>query len=400
MFTYLQKLSQRSGKERTQKASQFLPMRASFVQGTPQWVDLDYSSLTRASYQKNAIVYRAITLIARSAASVTWQLTHKGHIIDTHPLLTLLKQPNPLQGGRHLVEEMLSYLLLAGNSYVEAVGMENGGPAELYTLRPDRMKVVPGRGGVPEAYEYQVSGETKRLSVSPLEGHSALLHLKLFHPQNDWYGMSPLEAARTAIESHNTVVAHNISLLKNGGRPSGALFMNNKDLPPLSEEQRQDLRTSLSEAYQGSQNAGQIMILEGDFTWKEMGLSPKDMDFIEGKNVTAREIAQIFGVPPMLVGIPGDATFSNYREARLNFWEETVLPLLDQVTSQLNRWLTPHFGPDLELQYNLDQIPAIAAKREAQWEKMNQCNFLTPNEKRAAFGYPPVSGGDKLTSQS
>jgi len=130
------------------------------------------------------------------------------------------------------------------------------------------------------------------------------------------------------------------------------------------------------------------MILEGDFDCKEMGLSPKDL-FIEGKNLSSREIAQAFGVPPMLVGVPGDSTFSNYREARFHLWEDTILPLLDMITHELNTWLTPRFGHNLTLTYNMDAVPALATRREAEWQKVSVCPFLTINEKRLQWGIPP-----------
>ncbi|MBX9976734.1 MAG: phage portal protein, partial [Alphaproteobacteria bacterium] len=177
-------------------------------------------------------------------------------------------------------------------------------------------------------------------------------------------------------------------------RPTGALMVKDTNLQP---EQRATLREDLRQLYQGGDNAGKIMILEGDFEWKEMGLSPKDLDFIEGKNVSAREIAQAFGVPSILVGIMGDATYANYKEARLHLWEDTVLPLLEFITSELNAWLVPWFGEDLTLSYNTDAIPALAEKREAHWEKIVNADFLTINEKRQEVGYPPIIGGDRLT---
>ena len=136
------------------------------------------------------------------------------------------------------------------------------------------------------------------------------------------------------------------------------------------------------------------MILEGDFEWHEMGLSPKDLDFIEGKNVSAREIAQAYGVPPMLVGIVGDATFANYKEARMHLWEDVILPLLDYLTSEFSMWLGQDYG--LSFSYDVDSIPALAPKREATWSKLINADFLTLNEKRQAVGYASIDGGDVL----
>lgn len=378
------------------KASCFSSLIAYGSLGRPLWTPVQYDRLSEEGYQKNVIVYRSVNLIARSIASVPWILYAGEEEMDFHPLLTLLNKPNPIQGGNAFIEAMISTLLLSGNTYVEAVSPHAQAPVELYVLRPDRMRVIPGDNGFPQGYEYQISGQTRRIAVNDEKGDSPILHLKFFHPLNDWYGLSPLEAALKGIDLHNIVAGHNVSLLQNGGRPSGALMVKAASETPLTAEQRSQLREDLENVYEGTKNAGKIMVLEGDFEWKEMGLSPKDLDFIEGKNLAAREIAQVFGVPPMLVGVPGDATFSNYREARLHLWEDTILPLLDMVVSHLNLWLTPQFGENLSLSYDTDAIPALAPKREAAWEKVNQAQFLTLNEKRQAVGYEPLAGGDKL----
>jgi len=208
--------------------------------------------------------------------------------------------------------------------------------------------------------------------------------------------MSPLEAAARAVDQNNAVAAHNLSILQNGGRPSGALKIRPLDTGrTLTQEQREILRQDIRESYEGALNAGKIMILEGEFEWQEMGLSPKDLDFVEGKKLSAREIAQAFGVPAMLVGIPGDATFANYREARYHLWEDTIIPLLDMLCDEFNHWLIPKFDPDLKLRFDLDGIPALALKRENMWKRINHAHFLTINEKRRAMGYPPIEGGDR-----
>lgn len=376
------------------KASTFSSLIAYGSLGQALWTPAQYDRLSEEGYQKNVIVYRAVNLIARSIASVPWLLYTGEDEVDQHPLLTLLNKPNPLQGGNTLMESIISTLLLSGNAYIEAVSPTDQPPAELYVLRPDRMRVIPGANGFPQGYEYQINGRSRKALVDELTGESPILHLKFFHPLNDWYGLSPLEAALKGIDLHNTVAGHNLALLQNGGRPSGALMV--KSSGALTQEQRAQLKEDLQDVYEGTRNAGKIMVLEGDFEWKEMGLSPKDLDFIEGKNVSAREIAQVFGVPPMLVGVPGDATFSNYKEARLHLWEDTILPLLDMVVNHLNLWLTPQFGDGFSLSYDTDAIPALAPKREAAWEKVNNAHFLTLNEKRQAVGYAPVEGGDRV----
>lgn len=128
------------------------------------------------------------------------------------------------------------------------------------------------------------------------------------------------------------------------------------------------------------------MVLEGGLEWKEMSLSPKEMDFIDMKQSAARDIALAFGVPPQLLGIPGDNTYSNLAEARLALWEQTVLPLVSQLTEALNHWLVPFYGEGVVLGYDLDKISALSPRREAMWKRVKDADFLTDEEKRALVG--------------
>lgn len=384
------------------KSSSVAPMIACNTVGRPIWTPKRYDTLTKEGYQRNAIVYRCVNLIARGLASVSWLLYERNrnekHELESHAVLDLLSSPSPYQAGSAFIESVVGYLLLSGNSYIEAILNEDGVPAELHALRPDRMQIIPGNDGMIESFEYTVEGHRKQLKVDPFSKRSTVLHLKNFHPLNDWYGMSPLEAAAYAIDQHNEVGSHNLALMQNGGRPSGALLIKpGPNGQTLTKEQRETLRDDLKEIYAGTQNAGKIMIFEGECEWREMGLSPKDLDFISGKNLSAREIAQAFGVPPMLVGVPGDATFANYKEARFHLWEDTIMPLLEFLVTELNLWLLPYFGENLCLSYDIDSIPALAPRREAAWNKIANADFLTVNEKRHAVGYSPVPGGDKLS---
>jgi HK97 family phage portal protein len=380
------------------KSSSVAPYVAYNLLGKPVWTPRNYALLADEGYQKNVIVYRCVTLIARGAGSIPWLLYHKDREVAEHPLLELLNCPSPRQAGSAFMEAVVGHLLLAGNAYIEAVFDHRNQARELYALRPDRMKVIPGVAGILAGFEYEVDGHKRRLECDPITGQSAVLHLKNFHPLNDWYGMSPLEAAARSIDQHNVVGEHNLALMQNGGRPSGALLFKPENAQPMSEKQRDFLREDIRRIYEGHHNAGRILVLEGDFDWKEMGLSPKDLDFIEGKKLSAREIAQAFGVPPMLVGVAGDATFANYKEARYHLWEDTILPLMEFLIAELNLWLCPYFGDGYRLFYDADAIPALAQRRESLWSKIQSSDFLTLNEKRQAVGYGPLPGGDALTT--
>jgi HK97 family phage portal protein len=120
-----------------------------------------------------------------------------------------------------------------------------------------------------------------------------------------------------------------------------------------------------------------------------MGLTPKDMDFIEAKNAASRDIALAFGVPPMILGIPGDNTYSNYQEANRAFHRSTVLPLAARTAAEFTRWLAPAFGDALRLVPDADGIEGLTSERDALWARIGEVDFLTDDEKREAVGYPP-----------
>lgn len=380
------------------KKSRVSSLLSQVTGGMPLWTPREYGALAKEGYERNVVAFRAVTLIARSIAGVSWFLKKGTETYQDHPLLSVLKTPSPQETLSSLVEGVISSLLLSGNAYIEVVRDENGCPLELYLLRADRVKVIPGSDGVPIAYEYSVSGESRRVPVDTRDGWSPILHLKMYHPRHDWYGFSPMEAAASSIDQYNAVGQHNLSLLKNGARPSGALLLKTHQGEEISDEQRQSLREDLESLYEGTEQAGRFMVLEGDMEWREMGLSPKDLDFVPGKHLTAREISMAFGVPPMLIGVPGDATFSNYKEARFHLWEDTLLPMLDKVMASFSNWLISPLEKGLKFAYDIDKIPALSLRRESIWERMCQASFLTINEKRVALGFPPLPGNDQINS--
>jgi HK97 family phage portal protein len=371
------------------KASRAQAAVAFYVGGRPVWTPRDYGALAREGFQKNAVVHRAVRLVAEAAASLPLVLKAEGRELASHPLLSLLTRPNPREGGQRFLESLYGHLMVSGNAYVEAAAVE-GSPRELHALRPDRMRVVPGPDGWPAAYEYAVGAQTIRFAVSAGEAMPPILHLTLFHPADDHYGLSPMEAAATALDIHNAAGAWNKALLDNAARPSGALVVGGA---ALTEAQFDRLKGELENNYQGAGNAGRPLLLEGGLDWKPLSLSPKDMDFVEAKAAAAREIALAFGVPPLLLGLPGDSTHANYAEANRAFYRQTVIPLVKRTAEALAHWLAPAYGEALQLEPDLDAIEALADERESLWRRVSAAAFLSEDEKREAVGYGRAPAG-------
>ena len=372
------------------------PIIALHMSGRPVWTPRNYQALAREGFSGNAVGYRCVRMIAEAAASIPWLLYEGEAEISDHPILDLLMRPNPGMSGQTMLETFYGHVQVAGNAYLEAVNV-GGTLRELHVLRPDRMKVVPGKDGWPEAYEYSANGATVRFDQQSGDVVPPILHLRLFNPIDDHYGLSPLEAAAASIDVHTAAAAWNKALLDNAARPSGALvFSGAGGEGNLSEDQFDRLKRELQDSYQGKANAGRPLVLEGGLDWKPLSMSPKDMEHIEAKHVAAREIALAFGVPPMLLGIPGDNTFANYAEANRTFWRQSVLPLVGRTAEALSQWLAAGFGEPLRLGYDVDRVEALTQEREALWARIEGSHFLTVNEKRAAVGYGPVPGGDRL----
>lgn len=358
----------------------------------PIWTNRSYATLARNGVTRNVIVNRCVRLIAEAASAVPLAIGEAGARCEAHPVLDVLQRPNDSQTGTSLLETIYGHLQTSGNAYVEAVRLD-GEVRELYALRPDRVKVRPDTGGWPAAFEYSVGGR-KAVFRREADGFMPVLHIRLFHPLDDFYGLSPLEAAADAVDIHNAASAWNKQLLDNAARPSGALvYKGPEGAPNLTADQFDRLKADLQEGWQGQRNAGRPFVLDGGMDWKPMSLSPTDMDFINAKNGAARDIALAFGVPPQLLGIPGDNTYSNYREANLAFWRQTVLPLVGKVTQALSGWLCPE-GSALELGYDAARVDTFSPDRDARLAQIMAADFLTDREKREAFGFAPIPDED------
>ena len=384
-------LKRRGGEAPEQKASAAGRVMAWGGAGRVAWSPRDVVSLTKNGFLGNPIGFRAVKLIAEAAAALPLVLQDRERRYEAHPLIDLMRRPNPAQGRAELMEALYGHLLLTGNAYVEAVaGEEAALPLELYVLRSDRMSVVPGADGWPVAYEYAVGGRKHRFDMT---GEiPPICHIRSFHPQDDHYGFTPMRAAASAVDVHNAASRWSKALLDNAARPSGAIVYRGSDgNATLTQDQYDRLLDEMASQHQGAANAGRPMLLEGGLDWKPMGFSPSDMEFQKTKEAAAREIAVAFGVPPMLLGIPGDATYANYQEANRAFYRLTVLPLAHRVSAALSDWLARFSGEAVELRPDLDQVPALAGERDQQWRRVSEASFLTDAEKRALLGLPKIA---------
>jgi HK97 family phage portal protein len=351
--------------------------------GQAIWTPRDYANLSKAGYQNCATVFACVSKVAKGASRIDWTLGRVGgDEVEEHPLLKLLARPNEFEGGSRLVEKVLSYLLLAGNSYVLGVrGAQSQPPVYLYSLRPDRMTIVAGTWKEPVSrYEYSTGIVPEKFEMKDV------LHLLEFHPTNDFYGLSRLEVAARAIDISNKSMEWNKKLLDNDMRPSGIIKLD----PALAEEQFNSFVTRFNDQYMGHGNAGSVPIFNGGVEWQSTSLSPKDIDWSVGQKEIMRSICTIFDVPSQLLGDTENTTYSNMQEARKALYMEAILPLMDLYRDELNAWLTPYFGDGLKLDYDRDGIEALQEEQAKKYVYLQASDWLTVNEKRVATGYDEV----------
>lgn len=351
------------------------PFLSRFSAGPVLGAAPSFDAQFREAYLGNAIALRAVRMVADAVGEAPLEASDSA-------LIALVRGAS---GGQALLETLAAQLMLHGNGYVQILRGADGAVQELFALRPERVSVEADARGWPAAYRYRVGGQTLLLDAVDEAGRPAIVHLQALNPGDDHYGAGCLGAVAEAVAAHNAANRWNRALLNNAARPSGALVHDGDKGLPLSPEQFDRLRTELNESFAGGSNAGRPLLLEGGLRWQALSLSPADMDFLALKDSAAREIATGFGVPPMLLGLPGDATYANYREANRALWRQTVLPLAGKILGGIARGLSPWFA-DAWLRVDVDQVPAMAEDRERLWGMVGAADWLTREEKREMMG--------------
>ena len=350
--------------------------------GAPVDWPRSYESQLRDAYGQNAIAQRAVRLVAQGIGGAP--------VKASSPEVAALLAAR--SGGQVLTETVAAQLLLHGNAYVQILTGGDGMVAELFALRPERVTVEPDARGWPAAYRYRVGESATRLSAEDADARPQVVHIKMYNPLDDHYGLGCLGAAAGAVAVHNAANKWNKALLDNAARPSGALVYDPGDGSAMSRDQFERLRSEMEASFSGAANAGRPMLLEGGLKWQALSLTPADLDFAETRAAAAREIATAFGVPPMLLGLPGDATYANFREASRALWRNAILPLADTIFAGLSQGLAGWY-PGVAIAVDLDRVTALAEDRERLWSQLSAASFLSDDEKRAMIGIAPRGDG-------
>jgi HK97 family phage portal protein len=351
--------------------------------GTQVFPRFNWRELANKGYMENPDIFACISLLQKTCAGIDLHLysLDDDKEIDKHPLINLIRRPNPEQSYQAWMEDIVGDFFYSGNCFIEKVGPyknKTSQPRELWTLPPYRMHVIRGD------YRERVSGYMYMQDVS--FNAYEVLHLKKYHPLDDFYGLSPIQACAINADANNAAAKWNYELVKNSGRPSGIVSVNEES---MDENTFQELQDRMRQAYSGEQNAGRIVTTTGDLQWKQITMNPMDMDFHNMYLLNTRKICSAFGVPPQLIAEETAKTYSNFKESREGFYKETVLPLLDYLLGEFNHWLVPLFGGGVYLNYDTTEIEAIAEDTTDTYDRALRAlagGAATVNETREILG--------------
>jgi len=364
--------------------------------GKAQFKATNDRAFAEEGYMLNAIAYSCIDLRSKALASVDLGVKVNGKIQDqNHPLNKLLKKPNPVDAGAEFFHRVNAHRDITGNTFIEKVGGDTGPPRELWSWSPYEMRVF-AKSRLPTGFIWEKNGQKFGWEVDQFTGQASILQWKTFAPLDEFVGMSPMRAASMSVDQHNASSRWNFRSIENAAVPSGFLFSKKE---PITEPQVKQLRKDMEENFEGPDNAKRVMIGHGNMEWKQISMNPVDMDWLMGHANAAREIATVYRTPAQLVGILGDQTFNNYKEARAAFYEDTVIVLLDALVDELNSWLAPDFGKGTEIFYDINSIPALEGRRMERMKALETVTFMSDNEKRGVMGMPdydPKSTGADL----
>lgn len=377
--------------ERKQQSLTFVA--PSWQEGQPVRAGQSFVAAVREGWRRNELIYACVQAHARAAASVRLRLirARTGDEIATHPLVTLLRRPNP-----HMDEAMFHaarriYQLLSGHSYWEVVRSRAGQPVELWPLRPDWVRPIIGRQGL-LGWEYAPPG-VPSIRLRP----DQVIDFPVFDPLSLFGGTSPAVVAGYAVDTDNAVSRFAKDFFERGALPAGLLTTTQR----LLESDIERLRAQWQSRYGGAANwVSAPAIIDSEASYQRISMSADEMGIEALDSRNEARICMVLGVPPIIIGANVGlerATYSNYAEARASWWQDTLVPMLRQDAARLRLTLLPEFGDDLDLEWDLDEVPALQEDASAIWTRAREAlasGGITVNEFRDLLGLEQVPGGD------
>lgn len=336
--------------------------------GASVWSGADtipFELAAQQGYRSIVWVRVCIDKIGKAIATPQWEVVDKStkKVIPNHELANLINAPNPFQTRRAFFTAATAYLKLAGNVYTEKVIIDSlvnkrKLVSELWLHRPDLIAPIPDTREFISGYLLQPRyGERKEIDKN------RIMHMMYPDPLNPYVGLSPIASAHRSVTTSTSAATWNQAMLDNYAIPSGVLSTD-KTLVPAD---RISLKEEVLQEYTDKERFSP-MVLWGGLKWQQLTLPHSEMQFMEQAAENTKEFCAVLGCPAIVAGAEISPTYANYKEARLAFWEDEIIPDLEwwKVTFE-QHLIKPYYGDEIELRYNLNNIPAL---REATARKV------------------------------
>jgi HK97 family phage portal protein len=294
------------------------------------------------------VVYGCIRAIANTVAEIPIFLRKGKEIVEDRndPVWQLLTKPNEYMGWSQLMVGIVWMLMATGNAFLEVVYTKrNKKPAELWHIL-DPVDIKVGETNRIEYYIVTVGGQQFRLEPNEV------IHFRLFHPRNGYFGLSPIGALREGILADISAVQYNKTLYENLAVPVGVL----KSEYEITEAKAREILQKWNERLRSG--AGSVAILGRGMDWKPITISPRDVYYIQSRQLTRKQIQTVYGVPDLFLGEASNMSFSSATAAIRVFYENTIFPLLAQIQHVLNNRLLNLFG-DYSLEFDRNRVPFL-----------------------------------------
>ncbi len=393
-------------KETSTKASAtFTLFRDSFL--SSQWDDTQepYEKLLKKYGKSTTWVYIAVSRVATATAQIPVQVIYRDRegqpdaIVRGYDrgLRALLENPNPYQSWTEFTESASVSLNLTGNLFIELVDSDGDSrPEEMYVLNPGRMSIVGHPTEFIRGYIYSVNGKDIKFK------REDIIHVKLPHPYNDYYGLAPTSSARMAIETDVNAQEWNRSFMMKGGWPGGAIQTKEAIDEQSAARLKKEIKANLSK---GKDTAGKILLLTHGMEYNAIAIKPKDSDWLDARRMSRDEILAIWGVPYAVACLfsteQTTARSAGVEQQIKQFYRGTVVSHQKRMLDALNRDLVPRFSLQYKLVPDLRSVPALADDIETELKRATAARTLITagmsiNQVMAYF-YPtmqPVPWGD------
>ena len=361
--------------------------------GSSGWSRSEYGEY----YATSTPVYAAIRIRADALArppAVVYRRTNSQHgaqrlpVGPEHPAQRLLEQVNRWYARTDLWRATEIYLNLWGSAYW-MLDRDADGNREIWPLRPDRVSIVPDRDEYIRGFVYH--GRSRMIALTPDE----VVWFRYFNPLEEYAGLSPVAPSRMAVDMGRDGLRFNRNFLRNSAQPDFVMLTNEY----MNDSEVDDFYRRWEARYRGPANAHRPAVASFVRDIKTLGLSHRDMDFIQGLRWSLEEVSRAFGVPRPLLSDLERATFSNVNAAERFFWRNTMVPEMTFLSQQVTRQLFPLLGYDnLEMEFDLSAIEALAEDENARTTRETQLldrGVLTINEVRRTRNLPDVPWGDE-----